>query len=158
SANVVDGVLINDSPDNLVGGTTAADRNVISGNTWIGIELTGAGATGNRIQGNYIGLSVAGSSAVPNKNDGIVGGGGASGTLIGGTVPGAGNVVSGNNTNNMDGIWIDLGSGNTIQGNRIGTDATGSAGVPNDRAGVYIASSSNNLVGGTDPGAANLIA
>jgi uncharacterized repeat protein (TIGR01451 family) len=84
SANTRDGIYINGSANNVIGGTTPAERNIISGNTWVGIEILGAGSTGNLIQGNYVGLDVTGSLAVPNQNDGIDVAGGASGTTIGG--------------------------------------------------------------------------
>ena len=70
--------------------------------------------------------------------------------------PQARNVVSGNDTN---GVRIDGPgtTGNLILGNFVGTDATGTAAVPNTRDGVRIDESSNNVVGGTEPGAGNLI-
>ncbi|MFV1980563.1 MAG: hypothetical protein ACC655_05355, partial [Rhodothermia bacterium] len=48
------GVLIDGAPGALIGGTTAADRNTISGNTTHGVFVKGPGADGTRIQGNYI--------------------------------------------------------------------------------------------------------
>jgi CSLREA domain-containing protein len=48
--------------------TTAADRNIISGNTVDGIQINGAGATGNVVQGNYIGLDATGTAALGNTN------------------------------------------------------------------------------------------
>ncbi len=144
------------SSNNTIGGTTAAARNVISGNSNIGIKLFDDTVTGNVIQGNYIGVNAAGTAALAN-------GAGisllrANDTLIGGTVAGAGNVVSGN-TN--DGIDID-GSRNLIQGNFVGTNAAGTAAVPNqDGIGIHFISDgsnpSNNTVGGTTPGARNVI-
>jgi len=46
--------------------------------------------------------------------------------------------------------------GNTIAGNKIGTDLTGTAAVPN-YLGIILDRASNNLIGGTEPGAGNLI-
>lgn len=158
SPNTVDGVLISGSAANLVGGTSAAARNIISGNTWLGIEVTGAASAGNRIQGNYVGLNAAGTLAVPNMNDGIDLGGNSSYTLVGGMTAGAGNTISGNNAATMDGLWINLSTGNTVQGNRIGLNAAGTAAVPNARAGVFIQDANNNSIGGTAPGAGNTIA
>jgi len=72
--------------------------------------------------------------------------------VIGGTTPGAGNVVSGN------AIGIDIsGSGTTVQGNRVGTDITGTAAVPNEADGIVV-EYSDNAIGGTDPGSGNIIA
>lgn len=57
-----------------------------------------------------------------------------------------------------DGIEINGGNGNTIQGNYIGTDVAGTTLVGNGQHGVFVVDSSNNLIGGTTPGAENLIA
>ena len=56
-------------------------------------------------------------------------------------------------------VLIDVGGNNTVQGNKIGTNATGTAGVPNTGSGVAIQdSSSGNLIGGTATGQANMLA
>jgi hypothetical protein len=134
SANTQDGILVSGSPGNRIGGTAAEDRNVISGNGWVGIEVLGAASLGTVIQGNYIGVNRAGTLAIPNLNDGIDVASGASNTTVGGTAPGAGNVISGKHTATMDGVWINLGSGNVVQGKLIGTNAAGTAGIPNARS------------------------
>jgi parallel beta-helix repeat protein len=130
----------------FVGGTTAAERNIISGNTR-GINIGGTLTTGT-IQGNYIGLGANGSTII-NNIDGIVVGN-AAGVLIGGTTPGAGNVISGNN----QGISITS-NYVTAQGNLIGTDSTGTLDKGNSM-GVFI-DGSNNLIGGTTSAARNVI-
>ena len=66
------GVLVQNSAGNTIGGTSVDLRNVISGNTGIGIQVTGASATGNKIQGNYIGTNANGNLAVGNGNRGVV--------------------------------------------------------------------------------------
>jgi len=48
------GVNINTAPNNTVGGTTTAERNVISGNDDSGVYISGDGATGNRVLQNVI--------------------------------------------------------------------------------------------------------
>ncbi|UCF76052.1 MAG: DUF4347 domain-containing protein, partial [Betaproteobacteria bacterium] len=53
-ANTGSGIEIQGT-SNIVGGTTAADRNVISGNTGEGILITGTTALSNAVRGNYIG-------------------------------------------------------------------------------------------------------
>jgi titin len=73
-----------------------------------------------------------------------------SNNLIGGTAPGAGNLIAGNGA----GVFIS-GSGNVVQGNYVGTDPTGTPGLGNG-VGLYV-SGSNNVVGGTAAGASNLI-
>ncbi|MES2356469.1 MAG: DUF4347 domain-containing protein [Pseudomonadota bacterium] len=135
-----------------IGGTTAAERNVISGNTNRGIFLAGS-STGFNIKGNYVGLNATGSAAVGNGGDGVRLNG-ADGNTIGGTAVGAGNIISGNGT----GISMPNGSNNIIQGNYIGTNAAGTAALGNTAYGLDIyGSSSRNTVGGTVVGAGNII-
>ena len=55
AGNGLHGVAIVRSPGNTVGGSTAASRNVISGNATHGVELVYSGAALNRVTGNYIG-------------------------------------------------------------------------------------------------------
>ena len=79
----------------------------------------------------------------------------ANNNTIGGTVAGAGNVISGNSGH---GIALADSSSNLIQGNLVGTNATGTAALPNVAGvGIVIGAGSNNTIGGTTPGARNLI-
>ena len=144
------------SANNIIGGTSSASRNIISGNTsGIGISIFNTGATGNTVQGNYIGLNAAGSGAVGNTY-GITIDFGANSNTIGGTVPGAANVISGNSNS---GVLINNAgsSNNTILGNYIGTNAAGTAAIANVRGVFITASADNNTIGGTAAGAGNLI-
>jgi len=157
--NATDGILINNSSNNTVGGLSVADRNIISGNNDDGIELRDS-ATGNVIQGNFIGTDVNGSLPIRNTNRGIriqL----ASNNLIGGTVAGARNVISGNGSAGIDLIGFSV-SGNVIQGNFIGTKADGITALPNASSGVVATNlggaGTNNLIGGTQVGAGNVIA
>ena len=114
-----------------------------------GINVNG---TGNAVQGNRIGTNRAGTAALPNGLGVIVNG---ANNTIGGTSAGAGNLISGN-TNNA----ISVGPGATvtsIHGNLVGTDAAGTAALPNGGYGVLLEGSGTN-VGGTAAGAANVIA
>ncbi|MCA9245539.1 MAG: right-handed parallel beta-helix repeat-containing protein, partial [Planctomycetales bacterium] len=156
--NGADGVFVANSPDNRIGGTTAQERNVISGNdspSGDGIELNGNLSTGNEILGNYLGTDVTGLVAVPNDSNGIEIDGAIT-NLIGGEDPGAGNLISGNGS---DGIELRAASMDiTIQGNFIGVDRTGAAPLGNGNDGLSInAGSVQNLVGGNTPAAANVI-
>jgi hypothetical protein len=158
-ANGANGVTVINSPNNTIGGTTAAALNVISGNGSRGIDMSGAGSTGNLIQGNIIGLNAAGNAKLGNTNAGVWLHSGAAHNTIGGLVAGAGNVVSGNG-----GHGVQLGdgsSGNCVQGNYLGTDASGSVALGNGGRGMVLggsaAGSSNNLVGGDVPEARNVI-
>jgi parallel beta-helix repeat protein len=160
--NALDGVSIgNGASGNTIGGTAAGARNVISGNARDGVLLQGSGTSGNLIQGNFIGTDALGTSNLGNGAEGVEirlnVSGSPSGNTIGGTDPGAGNIISGNADN---GILIRDGgaTGNLVQGNFIGTDATGAA-LGNNGAGVAIAGgAAGNTIGGTAPGAGNTIA
>jgi hypothetical protein len=76
------------------------------------------------------------------------------GNTIGGTSPGAGNIIS---ANGRAGIFFQDSNNNTVQGNFIGTDARGLVDDGNDYFGIYIYGN-NNAIGGTLPGEANIIA
>ncbi len=138
--------------DVTVGGATAAARNVISGIGGPGIRFRNSvGGTGNVVFGNYAGTDVTGTKAIGN-NVGISVE--AEGNTVGGPGTGEGNLVSGNLT---DGIAV---SGNDIvvQGNRVGTDASGAAALPNALRGVVIFSADGVLIGGNASGEGNVIA
>lgn len=80
------GINIWNSNNNIIGGSTAADRNVISANSGPGISINtdnGTG-TGNQIRGNYIGTDSTGMNAVGNGNQGVYLN--AANNTIGGTV------------------------------------------------------------------------
>jgi uncharacterized repeat protein (TIGR01451 family) len=144
------GININNSPGNRVGGTTAAARNVISGNTGTAVLITGSSATGNIVQGNYVGTDAAGSAAVPNHGvqSGVNINNGASNNQIGGWAAGAGNVVSGN-TQNAITVFGATTSGNVIQGNLVGTRPSGATALGNAGIGVDVVGAPNTMVGGT---------
>jgi hypothetical protein len=152
------GVVIDSgASNNTVGGTTSAARNVISGNLGSGVEITGAGSSGNLVTGDFIGTDSSGMAAVGNGEDGVLIDSGASNNTVGGTAAGAGNLISGNSA---DGVELQ-GSGTTgdiIQGNSIGTDVLGAAVLGNGDDGVLLwDGASANAIGGSGP-AANLIA
>ncbi len=147
--NVIGG---SDADDGVVDGNVGA-RNVISGSDF-GIEVSLGNA---RIQGNFIGTNATGTAGLGGLY-GIVFNGNAlfsSTTTIGGAAAGAGNVISGNTI----GISFNgAGIGPTIQGNKIGTDVTGTMPIPNSLSGIEITVGGPGSIGGTDPGAGNIIA
>src|SRR5262249_30184797 len=109
----------------------------------------------NTVQGNYIGTDITGTVDVGNGLNGIATFMTTENT-IGGTEAGAGNVISGNAG---DGIAFFGGSnGNVVQGNLIGVDVTGTVAMGNDFQGIFIEGSTNNIIGGSDAGAGNVIA
>ena len=112
---------------------------------------------GNVVQGNFIGTDVTGTTPLSNGGSGVVIAGAASNNLIGGTEPGARNLISGNAGAGVS-LWDAGTTGNTIQGNFIGTDVTGTATLGNAGIGVALYDgAANNQVGGTEAGAGNLI-
>ena len=161
AGNGTQGVLIFGGSGNTVGGTLASDRNVISGNGDHGVQIQRptqsslTPATGNVVEGNYVGTNATGDAPIANALDGISLVWGAQGNTIGGSVPGAGNVVSGNG---RIGISVfDISASNLIEGNYIGTNAAGTRALGgNPECGIALISASNT-VGGTSVGARNVI-
>ena len=152
--NCIVGVLIHaGAQNNTIGGTTAGERNVISGNI-LGVQIVSPQTSGNVVKGNYIGTNATGTAAVPNV-EGVVIEGYAQNNIIGGTAPGERNVISGN-----DGHGIHLtASGNVVKGNYIGTNAAGAAAIPNAGHGVLVGSDAQyTTIGGTGAGEGNVIA
>jgi titin len=151
---------------NLVGAdgdgiADAAERNVISGNTVVGVEIRGAGSDGNVVAGNYIGPDATGDVDLGNGSDGVRISLGASTNVVGTDGDGTGdaaerNVISGNNGSGVN--ITDVGtSGNAVAGNYIGLDAsTGAADLGNSLDGVRIqGGASANLVGTDGDGTAD---
>jgi len=158
--NSADGIQITAS-NNIIGGTTEADRNVISGNTTNGIHLYGPGAQNNQVLGNYIGTNAAGTAPVPNVTGGVVIRLGASNNAIGGTTAAARNLISGNRGSNVriDGSGIST-TGNQVLGNYIGTDRDGTLPLDNTPVppnGILIKGADSNIIGGDTAGAGNVI-
>jgi len=173
------GVGLAGAQGDLVGGTTPAARNVISGNNDDGIMMVASNYQ-DLIQGNYIGLDPSGTSAVPNKVAGVsLGtdyydifhtfqtGTPVYATTIGGETPGAANVISGNtgpgvsitSHSGLVNIYTGEALNNVISGNLIGVDAGGVNALGNQGDGISITTyAAANTVGGTDPAAANVIA
>ena len=142
---------------NVVGGTTIAERNIISGSAYQGMVIRDPGTADNVVEGNYIGLNAQGNAALPNAWAGIQIFGGAQSNLIGGYTASARNIISGNT---FQGVAISDPNtgGNIVAGNYIGLDPTGATAMPNGYAGVDIFGGSyGNTVGGTASGARNVI-
>ena len=159
-ANGGNGVLIQGgAQSNLIGtdgdgSGDAAERNVISGNVGNGVQITGTGTSNNVVAGNFIGTDSTGTQRLANGSDGVILDTGSSGNTIGGTVAGAGNVISGNGQRSTySGGIVIAGSGtssNLVAGNDIGTDASGTSALGNGYDGVALDSgASGNTIGGT---------
>ncbi len=143
------------SSNNLIGGLTSGAGNLISGNESNGVQFNEASSIGNVVEGNKIGTDLTGTKAIANLDDGIQFFLGSSANTIGGTASGAGNIISGNGGKGVS--FFDNSDDNSIQGNFIGTDITGTEALGNGDAGVYIDDSNGNQVGGNDPLARNVI-
>jgi hypothetical protein len=150
--------VLNGASGNIIGGTIAGARNVISGNEKYGLYSSDPGTSNNFVLGNFIGPDVTGTNALGDGGFGIGIWSGASGNFIGGTSAGAGNLISGNPGFSY-GIAMGGVSGNVVQGNLIGTDLTGTNALVNGFANVALwGGSTGNGVGGTGAGAGNVIA
>ncbi|MGB0560902.1 MAG: S8 family serine peptidase [Spirulinaceae cyanobacterium] len=132
---------------NIIGGTTAQDRNLISGNDGLGVYLHG---NNQQVLGNYIGTDIDGNEDLGNGfglrfhnvENGLI----------------QNNLVSGND---YDGLWLDSNgvlTGNKVVGNKVGTDITGTQVLANDRDGIVLRGNlSETIIGGVNPADRNLI-
>ncbi|MGR6798829.1 DUF4347 domain-containing protein [Sphaerotilus sulfidivorans] len=146
------GVNLWNTSGNRIGGSSAADRNIISGNNGIGIYI-GGNSTVNRIEGNWIGLDSTGAAAMANPYGILVQ---SAGNTIGGAGSGEGNIVSGN----LDGIVLSgpSASANQILGNQVGLSASGGSAVGNAFDGIRLeGGASDNTVGGAGAGLRNVV-
>jgi CSLREA domain-containing protein len=138
----------------------ATDGNVIRGlviNRFAnGVVIGGTGATGNKIEGNFIGTDASGTQDLGNGIDGVTIWDGAHDNTIGGTEAGAHNIIS---ANNWRGVYISGSdaTNNKVMGNHIGTDKNGTADLGNSGNGVLIENAHDNTIGGTEAGARNVI-
>jgi len=140
------------SSGNRVGGTTAAQRNVLAGSA-VGVIVEGTGKS-NVIEGNYIGTDASGTFSISSSLGISVD---SADVTIGGSDPGAGNLVSGHSG---DGIHFG-GNNGRVEGNRIGTDGSGTVALPNTANGLSIAGGSGvrvtgNVISGNGGGGINL--
>jgi hypothetical protein len=137
---------------NTIGGSTVAARNIISGNGYAGVLVSFE--IGDVVVGNYIGTDATGSEALGNTRAGVLESD-SSGIRIGGSGPGEGNVISGNQV----GIDVSGDTGDVVAGNFIGTDARGNRAVGNISNGMVLEGGAfNNLIGSdTDDRSGNVI-
>jgi uncharacterized delta-60 repeat protein len=145
--------MIDGIHDITIGGTSSGAGNLISGNFGNGLSVASPDCYDITVQGNFVGTDLTGTYAIPNDGHGIA----MTGTnlQIGGTDPGAGNLVSGNL---QDGIVISDTTGPVhIEGNTVGTDINGSYAIGNGN-GIFVSGAISGVtVGGTTAAARNLI-
>jgi uncharacterized repeat protein (TIGR01451 family) len=141
------------STNNTIGGSTPADRNVISGNNGDGILIIGAGSDDNLITNNYIGTNAAGTGELGNSGNGVnvtI----AANNTIGGTTAAERNIISGNDQAGV--LLINGATNNRVRDNYIGTDVNGNADLGNSGAGVSVGGP-NNTIGGLEDVPGNVI-
>lgn len=148
----VTGILLYKGSFSLVGGEKPEHRNVISGNSNAGIQLSGT--ANNTILNNYIGTTAKGTSALPNGWGVLFQGEDREEVNRNNTVKG--NLISGNS---KDGILLKYSVHTGILANRIGLAKYGDCPLGNGGNGIYIRNSATaNCVGGKDPSGANIVA
>jgi CSLREA domain-containing protein len=141
------------SGSNVIGGTRAGEGNVISGNTYLGIDLSHS-TISNQVLGNRIGTTPSGNSSASwsGNGDGLGLKDNAHNSLI------VGNVIGGNKRH---AIWSkhNFNEINTIVGNRIGVGLDGSA-VGNASWGIWLTGHDhvieNNVIANNPGGGINV--
>ena len=139
--------IASEAQNNTIGGQTAGERNVISGNGFYGVEISGSEADGNTVCGNFIGTDAGGTEALGNTYDGVWIGIGAQDNTVGGQTAEERNVIA---ASTYSGVHINGAStdGNTVSHNYIGTDVTGTEDKGNTWDGVRIdGGAKDNTVG-----------
>jgi len=158
--NTSDGVFLGaGGSQNFIG-----PGNVLSGMASSGVELFHSSVVGNVVFANMIGVDAAGTTAIPNKELGVLLANGANGNAVGG--PWGGNVISANTFGGVSlGTTLPAGftgaaNGNWVQNNIIGLDANQGASLGGQQVGISINSGStrnavtgNVLSGNTQHGA-----
>lgn len=136
-ANGGDGISVDDAPNTIIGGASAAERNYLSGNTGDGVTVAN-GSGGTAVTGNYIGLGILGEVIFANGANGVVLDAAVS-VFVGGTR----NLISGNTI----GVYLFNGTtSSSVTGNYIGLDVDGDEDLGNTSSGIRLnASTLNNI-------------
>ncbi len=137
---------------NTIGGSTSGEGNVISGNFFEGVTVSGSGSDSNIIVGNIVGASavttttasrgvgsraddsIGSRSAVANGSAGMFISRGTTSTQAGGSTSGEGNTIANNGGNGVE-VRTSNSKKNTVRGNAIGK---------NKRGGITLFDGSNN--------------
>jgi parallel beta-helix repeat protein len=153
------GIILAGAALNTIGGSSAAERNIISGNTLTGITMNGSGTRMNNVKGNYIGISADGDTFISNHT-GIMIKSNSNHNIIGGSTSNERNIISGNIE---IGVYIESSDSNTVSGNYIGPDPSGSGTYSigdtlMQANGVEVNTvSKHNTIGGYNAGERNVI-
>jgi hypothetical protein len=148
-----DGLLVQNTPAGAtIGGTTAASRNVISGNDRTGLSIVDA--QGTKALGNRIGTTVSGTGALGNGAHGALIAVGASNNSIGDGTSGGSNTIA---FNGQDGVEVDVTSTrNEISRNSVFSNAGLGIDLIGQGEAFFSNVSTPNDPGDTDSGANNL--
>jgi parallel beta-helix repeat protein len=139
SRNVIGG-------DRSRGAGPSGQGNVLSGNKQAGIKFPDWAASGNRVVGNLIGTDATGTRPLGRQYIGVFLFPGGPGNIIGGTEPWEANVISGNAVAE---VFFQQARGDTVAGNLIGTDPTGTKRVGSAGMGLGTgAHSSDHMITG----------
>lgn len=153
-ANIYSGVLAASS-GNVVGGPLPEQRNIIAGQV-DGVFLSGTGSTLNKVQGNFIGTDITGTVPLGNGNGVRITG---TDNLVGGTVAAERNVIFA--TNHGVDLTVEEADNNTVSGNFIGLDRTGTVmlgAVPSGATSIAILNGDYNTIGGASVDERNVCA
>ncbi|HEY3266591.1 MAG TPA: S8 family serine peptidase [Armatimonadota bacterium] len=147
--------MSNGASRNRVGGVRAAERNIISGCSSLGVQVFNGGQD-NIIVGNWIGIDPGGAHAVGNGVEGVILQYPVSHNVVGGSPASTGNVISGVAYGVV--LYGPNANNNRISGNLIGTDPSGNSGIGNGGVGVYLLQGAvGNVIGGSYPGERNVL-
>jgi titin len=129
---------------NTIGGTAVTARNVISGNSFDGVLISGVGTAGNSVKNNFIGVGTDGLSNQANGANGVAIEEGASKNTLTGSVMGFQPVAD---------VLIDGAAANVVKSNSIGISSAGANIGSSSGKGIWIKDgSANNLIAGNDIG------
>jgi hypothetical protein len=150
------GISVEEGPaNNLIGGTTRGARNVIVGYGADGFAIRiRYNSHENLVQGNYIGCDKDGMKPLGDTYYGVLVNQGSERNLIGGTAPGACNVVA---AHQAASVAITFADENLVQGNYIGINAAGDNALGAGDLGISVYAAASNLIGGTAAGARNVV-
>ena len=153
-------VVLNNCLGLIIGGTTAAERNIISGNgrLWGGVGngtgiVINGGCTSAQVTGNYIGLAADGTTAMGNLENGIVVLSSNS-VLIGGSTVNTQNIIS---SNSFQGIVMQSCDAPIVIGNYCGTDISGTLVRGNGQSGVIFIFVTNGKIGRANANEGNIL-
>ncbi len=151
-----DGVLITNAPDNTIGGTITVGQagtppgNLISGNQGNGIQISGLAASGNKVEGNIVGLDANSNVALPNALIGVFLNDAPNNSIGGPSTPitgEKGNVISSNLGHGIELNGANA-NNNIIQSNLIGTNGAETEERGNQGDGIHLLDAPSNTVGG----------